>query len=180
MVCLVKSEKIVVDFCGTDVDKMLMTASSSSCNNGCDSHDISLYLNQTTAIELARYLESPLCSQIVVLDNNKCELRHIWNQVKIMNSDQSIHVGWVGVSSDKSGVKLSMQKHDDTTVVTSVRLTDADVRVLIGLLYFWISNQFISLRLVQNILEDKCLCVDNIEINNVCTTKARELVSSAG
>jgi hypothetical protein len=165
-ICSVKSKKIIIDFCQLDAANISISVSDDGCNNDCDDHDISLSLNKKMALELADYLENPTNPKVVILNNDQCERRHVWRSLKVMDDDQ--FVGYILVCSDADGVQLGLQKHNNTKVLASVLLTDADVRVLIGLLYFWVSNQFLSLRLIRSMLKDTLLCVDNIDIKNIC------------
>ncbi len=158
-VLLGRSKKVVIDFLAKKSDVI----SISLLNEGCES----LPLDSSKILQLINYLENPCGLTMVELSDGRCGKVHVWKMIEIRD-DQSNFVGYVGVCRDDEGVKFSVQNDNDQTTVSSVRLTDVDVRVLIGLLYFCISNKFLSLETIGDILEDKCLCTDGIEINGVC------------
>lgn len=167
--CLIKGDKVTIDFQGKNTYQILISISHSGCNHNCDDrHDMSLPLDLIQILELAHNLKNPLSPAIVKLRDDRCEERHLWREIKIVN-DQSKINGWIGVCSDNDGITFKITKYDTRgSMVTAVDLTDVDVRVFIGLLYFCASNQFLSLRTIQSLLRDNGLRADNIEINGVC------------
>lgn len=149
-------EKLSVDFCRDNNDSLMIALTkggdklmSLSMDSGCVQSFIMILKNTPT-------------SNMVKLNDGRYEKRGVYRYMYATSKD-----GRVGVNKHGSHRTIVIQLDKDEIQVGFVVLTEVDIDLLIGSLYIWLGNNFLSSRTICDMFKNNELQSNKLDVINI-------------
>lgn len=149
-----KCDQLIVDFCSRESGTVVL----SLMKNNCIQTSIEMDVDKVN--DFINLLKNPLPSSMTELSDGRQEKRQGYRYVFATRSS-------IGITKDGMRVKIVMQLDGDDIQVGSVDMSETGTKVLIGILYLWLGNNFLSSRTIHSLFSDNLLQSNDLKVINV-------------
>ena len=156
-----KCKKLSIDFCSKNSGQLIL-----SLSNGDDAL-MSVQMDCDTVKDFITILENPPISSMVELNDGRCEKRDCYRYLNAIRNKEELLNPQIGIGKHNEIIQINMQLNKDRVQVGSITLTKLDVKLLIGVLFIWLGNNFLSSRTVHSMFTKNSLQSDKLNISNI-------------